>query len=112
MQILTIVNRPGVAGAVLQTPSSLIDEVHLSQLVILFFKYLQNTFTPKPYELACEVSHVMFHLSHVNCHIMNFYFFQFFLQNGETSWWRVCYQQGPTPSTLEKPQKNSHNICL
>ena len=78
MQILTIVNRPGVAGAVLQTPSSLIDEVHLSQLVILFFKYLQNTFTPKPYELACEVSHVMFHLSHVNCHILNLDFFNFF----------------------------------
>ena len=30
----------------------------------------------------------------VKCHI-------FFLQSGGTSLWRVCYQQGPTPSKLD-----------
>ena len=45
-----IFNRAGVAGAVSQTPSQLINSV--GRLVILLFKYLQNIITPKPYELG------------------------------------------------------------
>ena len=44
-----IFNRPGVAGAVLQSPPSLINS--LIQSVILKSKYLPNTLNPKPEEL-------------------------------------------------------------
>ena len=43
---LALFNRPGVAGAVLQTPPSLIKSV------ILFSKYLPKTLNPKPEELG------------------------------------------------------------
>ena len=42
-----IINRPGVAGAVLQTPPSFIDSVRNT-----LWKYLQNIITPKPFELG------------------------------------------------------------
>ena len=41
-----VINRPGVAGAVLQTPPSLIHSISES-------KYLPNTLNPKPEELGC-----------------------------------------------------------
>ena len=66
-------NRPGVAGAFLQTPPSLTDWVSDP-----FPSNLQNTITPKPLELGtwnfytlfttCHVSCVTCHLSHVTCH--------------------------------------------
>ena len=34
----------------------------------------------------------MCHVSRVSCHIS--FFSSFFLQSGEASWWRVCYQRG------------------
>ena len=40
--------------------------------------------------VTCHVSGVTCHLSHVRCHV----FFCFFLQRGEASWLRVCYQRG------------------
>ena len=35
----------------------------------------------------CQMSHVVYHVSNV-------FFFSFFQQRGEASWWRVCYQRG------------------
>ena len=46
----SLLNRPGVAGAVLQSPMLLIHSV--GQRVIHFFPNLQDTFTFKPYELG------------------------------------------------------------
>ena len=60
-----VFNRPGVAGAVLQTPLWLINWLTHSSLS----KYLQNTFTPKPWELGPHLSCVIFHVSCVTCHI-------------------------------------------
>ena len=64
------------------------------------WKYLQNTFTPKAYELGkvhltpplnCHMSCVTCHVSCVTCHMSHLIFF---LQSGVASWWRVCYQWG------------------
>ena len=52
--------------------------------------------------VMCHMSHVTFHMScvtcqvsHVACHVSCVTFFlNFFLQNCETSQWRVCYQRG------------------
>ena len=41
--------------------------------------------------VRCQVSGVTFQVSGVAC---NFFIFYFFLQSGEASWWRVCYQRG------------------
>ena len=69
-------NRPGVAGAVLQTPLSPTDSITHD-----LWKYLQYTFTLKPKELGaqivregsppptCLVSRVMHHMSCVTCHM-------------------------------------------
>ena len=69
-----IINRSCVTRAVLQTPPLLIN-----WLSNPFWKYLQNTFTPKPWELGSwhfEVrftsplqSCVMCHMSCVTCHM-------------------------------------------
>ena len=68
----------------------LYKHLHLQivQSVILLFKYLQNIFTPKPYErrtwncermftslhsshITCHASRVICHLSHVTCHMLH-----------------------------------------
>ena len=46
-----VVNRPGVAGAVLQTPSSLINSL-IDSLTDPFPQNLQNIITPEPLELG------------------------------------------------------------
>ena len=46
---------------------------------------------------TCHMSCVICHMSPVTCHMSCVtcnYFFLFFGQSGETSWWRVCYQSG------------------
>ena len=110
-----IINRPGVAGAVLQTPPSLIDSsIHP------LWKYLQTIITSKPLELGtwnvdtmftipyvshmsrvmCHVSHVTCHVSHVTCHMscVTCHVSHVTKKNlkkcGGASRWRVCYQQG------------------
>ena len=63
-----VINRPGVAGAVLQTSSLL--TYSRSELAILPFQYIQNTFTPKLSELATWHFERIFnslHLSHFTC---------------------------------------------
>ena len=118
-----IFNRPGVAGAVLQTASSLIKWVsqssfssrysqhHDSQTVrARELKFWENVH-PTPC-VMCHLSHVTCHISPVTCHLSpakcpkNLYFFHtkkkivFFNlvqkngQSGVASRWRVCYQQG------------------
>ena len=77
-----ITNRPGVAGAVLQIPPSLIHwfTVSLSDWVwVPFPSNLQNTINPKPLFLGkwnvytmfttCHVSFVTYHMSLVMCHM-------------------------------------------
>ena len=84
-QWIKIINRPGVARAVLQTASSLIDWL-IQSVREPFPPDLQSIITPKPLELEswffermftphhvshvlCHVSHVMCHLSPVTCHL-------------------------------------------
>ena len=80
----SVLNRPGVAGAVLQSPPSFAD--WLINSVILYSKYLPNTPNPKPEEIGswnfermfiwyyvscvkCHVSCVTCHVSRVTCHM-------------------------------------------
>ena len=106
-------NRPGVAGAVLQSRPLFIH------WVILKFKYLLNTVNPKPKDLrswnfermffphyvsfvTCHVSHVRCHVPPVWCHVppvgchmspVACHFFPLIQQSDGASRWRVCYQQ-------------------
>ena len=76
---LLLFNRPGVAGAVLQPPPSLIDLV-THPLVKISYKHSQSQ-TGRAKELKfsenihpticvmCHVSHVTCHLSPVTCHL-------------------------------------------
>ena len=66
-----IFNKPGVAGAVLQTPSSLIQSVSQSVTHPLW-KYFQTIITSKPLELRTWHFDTMFtipYVSHVTCHM-------------------------------------------
>ena len=98
-----IFNRPGVAGAVLQTASSLIHSV------ILFLQTFKTSLHPKCESLGaeilrecsppqtCHMSLVTCHVSRVTCHmscVTCHFFSSFFGQSGEAYWWRVCYQRG------------------
>ena len=71
-------NRPGVAGAVLQTPLLLTDQVNHSSFVKLSLmhshtqtvigrerKYLENVHLPQP--VMCHVSHDTCNVSRVTC---------------------------------------------
>ena len=105
-----IVNRPGVAGAVLQTPSSFIHSVsqwsfssesskyHKSQTVrARELTFGENVHPPQHVtchvsrvtcqvsRITCHVSCVTCHVSHVTCHVS---------QSGEAYRWRDCYQRG------------------
>ena len=43
--------------------------------------------------VTCHVSHAKYHMSHVMCPFILFFFFPS-RQNGWASWWRACNQQG------------------
>ena len=63
-----VFNRPGVAGAVLQTALLLI------KVTDGLWKYIQNTVNPKPKKLKAEIlgecsSHTISHVSRVTCHM-------------------------------------------
>ena len=71
---MNIINRPGVAGAVLQSPLWLIK--WLSDWVILKFKYIASTVNLKPEELGSSnfgecSSHTMCHVSPFTCHFFS-----------------------------------------
>ena len=87
------VNRPGVAGAVLQTPSSLINWFIHSVSQWSFpsksskHHISQKKLTQCSLPVMCQMSHVTCHVSHVTCHMSHvtrdmshFFFFFFFLQ--------------------------------
>ena len=112
-----MLNRPSVAGAVLQSPPSLINSVSQSSFKS---KYLPNTLNRKPEELGswdfeimfiphcftCQVSHVTCQVSGVTCHLPRVIYFLCLIfykkinslkkigQSGGASGWRICYQQG------------------
>ena len=101
-----LINRPCVARAVLQTPLLVINWVSHP-----LWKYLQQTFIPKPEKLGswtferrltfphlscvrchmscvrCHMLYVTFQMSHIKCPIL-------MGQSGEASQGRVCYQLG------------------
>ena len=112
-----VINRPGVAGAVLQAPLSLIhsfcrsaysfksSKYHTTQTVMVReLTFWENAHPHNMSHVKCHVSHVMCHMSIVTCHVSHvmcnmaqlyIYFFPlFFWQIGEAFWWRVCYQWG------------------
>ena len=61
-------NRPGVAGAVLQSPLSFINS--LSEI----FKECSSHTICHVSCVMCHMSRVMFHLSHVTCHLSHVIF--------------------------------------
>ena len=98
-----IFNSPGVAGAVLQTPSSFIQwfikwcfvqifsKDCLSQTVRAGELIFWENVHPTPY-VTCHVSHVMCHMSHVTC---NLYIFSYLPeQSCGVFCLRVWYQLG------------------
>ena len=95
----SIFNRPGVAGAALQTPLSLINWLTLIESP--FPPNLQNIINPKPLELGTWNAYTMFTTFHVSCvtcqvspvtcHLSPVFFL---LQIAGASWWRACYQRG------------------
>ena len=86
----SVINGPIVAGAVLQTPSLLIEIMFTS----LYLSHVTCHLSP----VTCHVSHAMCHMSHVTCD-MSYLKTKKSLQSGQTCRLRVCYQQGPTPSS-------------
>ena len=88
------------------------------------FKYLQNTFTPKPYQLenwnferkftslhmsqvnchmarvTCHVSHVTYHVSHITCPILFSFFSLFFSYKVVKLGGWGSLSTGPTPSSF------------
>ena len=86
-----LVNRPGVAGAVLQTPLSLIKWLSHSSFSLNIFqplsipnrKFWQNVHpTCHVSSVMCHVSPVTCHPSHVTCHLSHekmFFFLTFFI---------------------------------
>ena len=103
-----IFHRPCVAGAVLQTPLLLINSVTQSSFSSKSSKYLHSK-TVKARELTfwenvhlppcvmCRMSRIMCHVWPVTCHVSYVtisFSFSFFLQRGEASQLRVCYQRG------------------
>ena len=117
---LLIINRPRVARAVLQTPSLLNNSLsesafsskyatnlHSQAVRTRELKFWENVYLPPPVRchmthVICDMSCVTWYISPVTCHmsvvtciiIYLFYLIFFFIESGETGWWRVCYQRG------------------
>ena len=109
-----LVNKPGVARAVLQTHSSLIKWLSRSvnqSLSDPLWKYLQNNVSPKPkdrgswhlermfnpHHISCFtwfMSHVMCYMSHVKFHVSFVMLYVKKIQSQGASPRRVCYLRG------------------
>ena len=105
----SLVNRPGVAGAVLHTALLLINALiqwsfssrysqdHDSQTVRARGLKFWESVHPTPC-VMCHVSRVTCHVSSVTCHLSHAFFFFFYptkiLQSVGASRWRVRYQRG------------------
>ena len=105
--LANIFNRPGVAGAVLQSPPSIIDwliEWLSDPLVKISSKHSQSQTgrarVLKFWENVHPTLYFMCHMSPVNCHVSCVTYHMYFLsfkkigQRGGASQWRVCYQHG------------------
>ena len=113
----SVFNKPGIAGAVLQTPPSLgyslshrsffskPSKHHYTQtLWARELKFWENVH-PRP-RVTCQLSGVTCHVSSVRCQVSGYrcyvsgvisqvsVFLSFFGQSGGASPWRVCYQRG------------------
>ena len=101
-----LVNRPAVAGALLQTASSLIDFKWLTEwsfssqssryhksltLRARELDFLENVHPPQ--YATCHLSLVTCHVSHARCHMLCVTS-EVAGVSGGASWWRVCYQWG------------------
>ena len=119
---VSVFNRPGVAGAVIQSPLSLIKWVSNPLVQISFKHYHSQTWRARELKfwesvhpticVKCHVSCVMCHVSPVTCHVSAVTCIIFFLvyllifyvpkkifwkkngHSGGASRWRVCYQRG------------------
>ena len=81
------INRPGVAGVVLQSPPSIINWFIQSSFSSMFIpNYVSH--------VTCHLSPVKCHLSHVTCQMSKKSYPLKNGQSGVASWWRVCYQRG------------------
>ena len=88
-----IFNRPGLAGAVLQSTSWLIHSL-IQSVREPFPPNHQNIINQKPEELGC-MSRVMCYMSCVTWHVtVTCHMSNFFWTSGEAYWWRVYYQRG------------------
>ena len=116
--IHSVINRPRVAGAVLQTPLSRTDSFSwFINWFSLLLKNLQNILTPKPWEFESwnferiftpyNMSHVRCHVSGVACPMSDMIFFW---QCGGASRWRVCYPS--LPRLVVTKVKSSYRIIL
>ena len=104
--IVWFINRPGVAGAVLQAPLSFIYSFINWFRESSFSSRSSNHFPAQTVRecspnttwhmscVICHVSYVTCHMSHVTCHMSFCLFLFFFGQSGGASCWRVCYQRG------------------
>ena len=95
--------RPGVAGAVLQTPPSLIDTLTYKSWFVEISSTLCNSWPDKDRDYKCwhkvpDLLRVMCHMSHFLCY-MSPVTCQL-KKSGGASLCRVCYQRGPTLSSL------------
>ena len=80
---LRFCNRPVIAGAVLQTPLSLINSVSLSAFYSQYSRYHKSQtiidrelkFLEKFTPATCHMSRVMCHMSRVTCHMSDVPFF-------------------------------------
>ena len=96
---VSLFNILGVAGAVLQTPSSLNNFVSLSAFSSQSSRYHKSQTTRARgltfWENVHPLQHVTCHVSRVTCH-MSHVTLKKNGQSGEAYWWRVCYQRGLT----------------
>ena len=113
-----IFNRPGVARAVLQIPLSFTDSL-THWLTDALWKYLQNTFSPKPWELqswhfermitSSQLSCVTCHITCVTCHVsLGFFQRLFILSSFSFHKWSMKSVEGllstrPIPSSFQTP---------
>ena len=97
--VYMLFNRPGVAGVVLQTPSSMIHSFNVSlpfppsfeNIINHKLKHQKNVCPPQ--HVPCQKSRVTCHVSHVTRHFLCV-ICNFFGQFGEGYWWRTHYPRG------------------
>ena len=89
-----LINRPGVAGAVLQASCYPLINSFIKSCITCHISHV----TCHMSRVTCYVSNFMCHISCVMYHLYIYIYIYFCLKNcgpiGEVSRWRVCYQRG------------------